>query len=89
MLPSKVKPVFERWFRLQTDSEYLIAGYNDNKFKSEILSKHFRKYLVKADLSIKTFKTECGQQRDAYSFHTLRHTYATLLLEKGVNFSSL
>ncbi len=25
MLPSKVKPIFERWFRLQTDSEYFIA----------------------------------------------------------------
>ncbi|MEA2037605.1 MAG: tyrosine-type recombinase/integrase [Nanoarchaeota archaeon] len=49
------------------------------------MSKNFRKYLLKAGLSIKTFKTEIGQQRYAYSFHTLRHTYATYLLEKGVD----
>ena len=29
--------------------------------------------------------TVTGQQRYAYSFHTLRHTYATFLLEKGVD----
>ena len=45
----------------------------------------FRKALLKAELSIETFKTTHGQQRYAYSFHTLRHTYATYLLEQGVD----
>jgi integrase/recombinase XerD len=85
MLPSKVKPVFERWFRLQTDSEYFITGYNYSQFRTDFLSQEFRKYLIKSNLRIKSFKTVTGQQRYAYSFHTLRHTYATLLLEKGVD----
>ena len=55
------------------------------KYADNILSKHFRKYLEKSGLRIKTFKTSHGQQRYAYSFHTLRHTYATYLLEKGVD----
>lgn len=84
MLPSKIKPLIEKWFRLN-DSEYFISGSHDKKYIPEILSKNFKKYLKKANLSIKTFKTTVGQQRYVYSFHTLRHTYATYLLEKGVD----
>lgn len=85
MLPSKIKPLLEKWFRLQTESEYVISTSFGNQYAPNILSVKFRSYLEKAGLSIKTFKTEIGQQRYAYSFHTLRHTYATYLLEKGVD----
>ena len=85
MLPTKVKPLIEKWFRLETESEYFISGYYDRKYPKTILSKYFRKYLKKAGLCVETFKTVQGQQRYAYSFHTLRHTYATYLLEKGVD----
>jgi|GEM_PF-1161935 len=85
MLPTTMKPLLEKWFRLQTESEYVISTSFGNQYAPNILSLRFRSYLVKAGLSIKTFKTEIGQQRYAYSFHTLRHTYATYLLEKGVD----
>jgi integrase/recombinase XerD len=85
MLPSKVKPVIERWFRLNTDSDYYVSGFRDEKYNANILSQHFKKYLDKAGLLIKSYVTNHGQQRQAYSFHTLRHTYATMLLEKGVD----
>ncbi|MFH1175004.1 MAG: tyrosine-type recombinase/integrase [archaeon] len=85
MLPSCLKPVFEKWFRLTKESEYFICDLNNGKYSAAMLSLRFRKYLGRAKLKIETFKTSVGQQRYAYSFHTLRHTYATYLLEQGVD----
>jgi integrase/recombinase XerD len=85
MLPSKIKPLIEKWFRLNDDSEYFISGNYGSQYSAMFLSKKFKESLEKASLNIKTFKTAVGQQRYAYSFHTLRHTYATYLLEKGVD----
>jgi len=84
MLPEKLKPILEKWFRIN-ESEYVIPGMYRENMASSILSLKFRKYLEKTNLLIKTEKTIIGQQRHAYSFHTLRHTYATFLLEKGVD----
>lgn len=85
MLPNSMKPVIEKWNRLTKDSEYFISGTYREKYAKNLLSMKFRGCLEKANLRIKTFKTSLGQQRYAYSFHTLRHTYATYLLEKGVD----
>lgn len=84
MLPEKLKPILEKWFRL-SEAELVVPAVYIEKQSTAQLSIRFRRYLKKAGLSIKTFKTSIGQQRYAYSFHTLRHTYATFLLEKGVD----
>ena len=84
MLPVKLKPILEKWFRVN-DSELVIPAVYKDKLSGSQLSIKFRKYLRKANLSIQTGTSRTGQPRYAYSFHTLRHTYATFLLEKGVD----
>lgn len=85
MLPDCLNNIIEKWYRLNKKSEYFICSIYGNKFCTNALSIKFRKVLDKAGLKIETFKTTLGQQRYAYSFHTLRHTYATYLLEQGVD----
>lgn len=84
MLPTKLKPILEKWFRIN-ESEYVVPAMYKEKMKGSQLAIKFKKYLVKAELRIFMNKTVTGQSKYAYSFHTLRHTYATFLLEKGVD----
>lgn len=84
MLPAKFKPILEKWFRVN-DSEMVIPAVYRKTMTGGHLSLRFNKYLRKAELKIFMNKTVTGQSRYFYSFHTLRHTYATFLLEKGVD----
>ena len=84
MLPAKLKPIVEKWIGL-THGDFFIPTQSVKGISEGYLSGKFRDYLNKAGLLIQTEKTSHGQQRHLYSFHTLRHTYATYLLEKGVD----
>lgn len=85
MLPSKFIPVLQKWFRVNEESEYVIPAAYRTKMNSGYLSLKFKNYLKKAGLLVPTEKNSRGIQMYAYKFHTLRHTYATFLLEKGVD----
>ncbi len=85
MLPSCVKSLIEKWFRINKESDLFVCTCYNNKYISNHFALKFRKCIEKAGLKIETFKTSNDKQRYAYSFHTLRHTYATYLLEQGVD----
>ena len=52
-------------------TEYVFT-YKSKKIKAEFLSKRFKKYVIKAKLNPKL------------KFHSLRHSFASLLVQKGV-----
>jgi len=85
MVPSPLIYLIRRWYNATKETEYFISGEYKEKYSLAILSRKFKSALDNAKLNIPTFKSTIGQQRYAYSFHTLRHTYATYLLEKGVD----
>jgi len=67
MLPSSIKPVIEKWFRI-TESEYFIPTTSNSGISTAYLSLKFRSYLKKAGLLIEWHKTSVGQKRHLYSF---------------------
>lgn len=84
-IPDKFIPLIRLWYKVNDDSEYFLPAMHRGGISTQYLAIKFRKVLADAGLSIPTKKSVTGQPRYAYSFHTLRHTYATYLADKGVS----
>ena len=82
-IPSKIIHLVKMWSE-QKQGQYFFESIN--KANQPITTYHlFRKYrrsLKKAGLVNIDHQNKTGKQISRYNFHTLRHTYATMLWEK-------
>lgn len=64
---------------------FLFPSQKNDKCKlPTTISQEYMRALDKAELHIQVSTSKHGRPMYKYSFHTLRHTYATYLLEKGI-----
>lgn len=66
-------PLLQNYLTTYNPTYYFVEGFNNNQYSSSSIRKFIKKY-----------KTECGIISNVTP-HTLRHSYATHLLENGVN----
>ena len=48
MLPSSLKPLLEKWFRYNKESEFVICNEYGRQYLTNLLSRRFKEYLEKA-----------------------------------------
>lgn len=84
-IPKEVIPIFNRWRKLST-SEYFVFTHNTENMKSKTcyLLEYFRRTLKKMNLLIPEYKITKNKYKNKYSFHALRHSFATYLISKKV-----
>lgn len=85
-IPDQLIPILRKYKRfIGTKSEYLFPSQKSDKPKlATTIAQEYMKALARAELNIQVGTSKHGRPMYKYSFHTLRHTYATYLLEKGV-----
>ena len=83
-LPEFLMPVMRNWLDLVGDRPWLFPSIqrSDEPITRGHLYKQYVEILKRAGLREVHRQTNSGQPRYKYNFHTLRHTYATLLWEK-------
>jgi integrase len=83
-----VIPILKKWVRvIGQDSSYLFPStdFRGGHLFPEGWYKTYRGILKKAGLWIEDHKKNDGATRHSYTFHTLRHSFCTYLLESGVS----
>lgn len=84
-IPEQVIPILRKYKRFVGKSEWLFPSKKlDKPKRATTISQEYTRFLSKAELQIQIDTAKNGFPMYKYSFHTLRHTYATYLLEKGI-----
>ena len=82
-IPSKIIPLLQMWCDLR-EGEYLLGSISlaGRPITTQHLFKKYKLMLKKANLYFIDKQNKAGNKIARYNFHTLRHTYATMLWEK-------
>jgi len=82
----KVQKIIRKWSLTVKDSEWLFPSrqVEGAGIDEKTLQRDFIKFLKKAKLWLKKFNDVKGREFHVYSYHSLRHTFATIQLEANV-----
>lgn len=82
---NEVWEIFKKWFEF-TDCEYVIPtrALKQGSLVPKSLAKEMMKDLKKAGLDLPLKKDKNGKTLYKYTFHTFRHTYASVSAEFGI-----
>ncbi|MFC1564090.1 tyrosine-type recombinase/integrase [candidate division KSB1 bacterium] len=83
-------PIIDQYLKFHKNvypkKSYLFPGlvYNSKRISRATLLNQFTKAIRKTKLLKFDFETSNGHRRNNFNFHTLRHTYCTYLIKKGL-----
>ncbi|MBW2972774.1 tyrosine-type recombinase/integrase [Candidatus Woesearchaeota archaeon] len=86
-IPLQLKEVLEAHLEIYKNEEYMFPSrvQATDHVCTRQMSQYFTTALEKAGLDYKAYKDKTGRTRKKYRFHTLRHSYATHLLNNNVD----
>ena len=83
-MPSFLLSPVKKWIEYIGDNEFLFPSIvlKNMPLTNKQIFKKYKKTLERAGLNIMNKIDSSGKKRNHFNYHTLRHTYATLLWEK-------
>ncbi|MFA5175945.1 MAG: tyrosine-type recombinase/integrase [Candidatus Nanoarchaeia archaeon] len=86
-IPKPLIPLLDKWLQYIGGSKYLFPMRLrlDKQYNISVMRKKFNSHLEKAGIRTSIGFDSKGRKVFNYRFHTLRHTYATYLYNKGMD----
>lgn len=83
-VPTQIIPLIVIWKNMNLTQTYLFPSLTkgDQPMTTQHIFKGYKNFLKKAGLIVFNKLNSVGHKKNLYTFHTLRHTYATLLWER-------
>ena len=86
-IPKQLKEVIKAHIEIYKDEEYMFPSriHNSDHVCNRQIAQYFHEAIKNAGYDFVAYKNKAGHSRFKYKFHTLRHSYATYLLNNNVD----